>query len=343
MRLEKFRKAIEKKERSYKTGFSEIPDWITTGNYALNAVVSGRMDLGIPVSRTTMISGLSGSGKSFLVSNIVKNAQQKGYFCIYIDTENSVGDAFMVKIGVDLSEDSFMPVTLYSVEELVQFFADLLQNTTEDEKICLIVDSLSNLETERDLEKSEDGKVAYGQGLKEKLYKQLVRNINTKCGHRNMFAVFVAHEYVSGSDAYGNPICKPSVGQGTMYIPSVGLNLAKVDLKDGKEQVGITVRCKTYKTRYTSLGQKCSFDLPWDRGMSPTDGCLDILEECGIVNKNGAWYSYHNLDGDVVKFQSKNIDQHVEVLMARYAEMSGDVSEKDEDDANIDMIEEDQD
>ena len=329
--LVKFRKAMEKQSDTFNIGFSPIPEWITTGNLALNAIISGNPRLGVPVGRTTMLSGLSGTGKSFLVANIIREAQAKGYFCIVLDTENSLGDSFMEKIGVDISEDMFMPVSVYSIEEVTKFLSELLKNTEKGDKICLIIDSLSNLDTEGDMTKFDEGKIAYGQGLKEKLYKSLVRNINTKVGNRNMISVINTHMYVNGSDSYGNPILKPSCGSATMYIPSIGVELSKVDLKEGKEQVGITIKAKTYKTRYTSLGQKCQFDLPWDTGMNPYDGIIPFLENRGIISRAGAWYSFKNLAGEEIKFQKKNIEEHIDAILDVFDQHHGEVVELEED------------
>lgn len=337
--LKNFRKALAKKEEKFNIGFAPIPDWITTGNMALNAIISGDPRKGWPVGRTSMLSGLSGTGKSFLVANAIREAQKKGYFAVFLDTENSVGDEFMEKIGVDLSEDAFLPVSVYSVEEVTLFLAELFKNTEKDEKICLVIDSLSNLETEKDMEKFQTGNVAYGQGLKEKLYKGLVRNINTKIGHRDMLCLINTHMYVNGSDKYGNPILKPSCGSSTIFIPSVGLELKKSDLKEGKEQIGITINAKTYKTRYTSLGRKCEFDLPWDTGMNPYDGLLPLMEAEGVVTRNGAWYSIHK-NGEEVKFQKNNMENHIDAILEAYGEVVGETEEAPESEASSDMVKE---
>lgn len=339
-KLSAFKKALEKKDK-FNIGFSPIPDWITTGNMALNIVISGNPMLGWPVGRTSMMSGLSGTGKSFLIANAIAQAQKKGYFAIVLDTENSLGDSFMEKIGVDISEENFMPVSVYAVEEVTEFVSELFKNTPKDEKIILVIDSLSNLETTKDMEKFEAGNVAYGQGLKEKLYKQLVRNINTHIGHRNMICIMNTHMYVNGSDAYGNPILKPSCGSSTMFIPSVGVELAKSDLKEGKDQVGITIKAKTYKTRYTSLGRKCQFDLPWDTGMDPYDGLIPFLEADGVISRAGAWYNFtHPVTNEVVKFQRKNLEDHIEVILDGYNAIAGETFEQDEDENNIELAEE---
>lgn len=335
--LKNFRKAMAKKDDKFNIGFAPIPDWISTGNMSLNAIISGDPRKGWPVGRTSMLSGLSGTGKSFLVANAAREAQAKGYFVVYLDTENSVGDEFMENIGVNLDEDHFMPISVYSVEEVTSFLSELFKNTEKDEKICLIIDSLSNLETEKDMEKFEAGNIAYGQGLKEKLYKGLVRNINTKIGHRDMLCLINTHMYVNGSDVYGNPILKPSCGSSTIFIPSVGVELAKSDLKEGKDQVGITIKAKTYKTRYTSLGRKCQFDLPWDTGMNPYDGLLPLMELEGAVTRNGAWYSIMK-GGEEIKFQKKNMEDHIDAILEAYAELQGEFEEAPESDTNAEML-----
>lgn len=336
MALEKFKKAIEKKD--FNVGFSPIPDWITTGNLALDAILSGVPGRAIPVGRTCGVSGLKGTGKSFLNANIMKNAQDKGYFCVLLDTENSLGEGFMEKIGVDLDPERFMVVTIYSVEEALSFVSELFKNTDPEDKIGIFIDSLANLELEGDIKKNEEGKVAYGQGLLQKQYKQLIRFINTKVGQRNAFCFFTAHEYVAGSDAYGNPITKPSVGEGTMYLPSIAFSLKSSDLKDGKEQTGIIIRAQATKTRYTMNKQKCDIQLPWDRGMDKYDGLAAYLEKVGVIARNGAWYSFVNESGEQTSFQGKNIAQYADQLLARFSEIEI-IPEMDEDEANIAMIE----
>ena len=42
---------------------AEIPDWISTGNYILNAAISGSIFKGMPSNRTMLLAGDSGTGK----------------------------------------------------------------------------------------------------------------------------------------------------------------------------------------------------------------------------------------------------------------------------------------
>ena len=49
--------------------FSEVTEYIDTGNYHLNACVTGSLFKGWPNSRTCALAGPSGTGKTFLILN----------------------------------------------------------------------------------------------------------------------------------------------------------------------------------------------------------------------------------------------------------------------------------
>ena len=79
----KFRKSITKSISGLGIGFNDPTDWISTGNYALNYLISGDFNKGIPLGKVSVLAGESGAGKSYIASgNIIKNAQDQGIFVI---------------------------------------------------------------------------------------------------------------------------------------------------------------------------------------------------------------------------------------------------------------------
>ncbi len=75
----KFRKDITKSIEGLSIGFNDPTDWISTGNYALNYLISGDFNKGVPLGKVTVFAGESGAGKSFICSgNLVRHAQQQG-------------------------------------------------------------------------------------------------------------------------------------------------------------------------------------------------------------------------------------------------------------------------
>ena len=95
--LEKFKKALNKD--GILTEFKAPTEWISIGNYALNFKLTGDFKRGIPNKRSFILYGPKGSGKSYILSLAAKNAQDKGYHVIYIDTETATEESYMSKVG----------------------------------------------------------------------------------------------------------------------------------------------------------------------------------------------------------------------------------------------------
>ena len=88
----KFNDKLDKavKGRVKLRGFSDVDEYIHTGNYLLNAQMSGSLRGGYPNARSLGVSGDSGTGKTFLAMNAIHNAQKQGYAAFYIETEGAL-------------------------------------------------------------------------------------------------------------------------------------------------------------------------------------------------------------------------------------------------------------
>ena len=83
--VSKFRKDLTKSISGMSSGFNDPKDWISTGNFALNYLISGDFDKGVPLGKVTVFAGESGAGKSyFAAGNIVRHAQEQGIFVILV-------------------------------------------------------------------------------------------------------------------------------------------------------------------------------------------------------------------------------------------------------------------
>ena len=333
--LDKFRKSQEKKGTPM--GCAPIPEWISSGNMALNYIVSGNMRNFLPVGRSVFLSGPKGSGKSYLMGNIVKQAIDKGYTCIYIDTEGAIDENFMTRIGVDIEGDKFITLRVYSIEQATDVVSDIFKSFGEGEKVGIFVDSLSNLETDTEINKFDEGAIANTMGLVQRKYKAFVKGINNRLDGKNMFAIYTTHVY-EAQDMYG-PAFKVSGGTSIQFLPSIGVMLTSKPLKDGKALSGVTVNATTYKTRYQQVGLKTTIEVPWTTGMDLYDGVIPVFEELGILQRNGAWYSYPNKEtGEVIKFQSKALSDHIDALIELYDDKA-ESYEKDDLEANLEVRE----
>jgi len=338
--IKKFQEKINKK--GFETQLSNPKEWISTGNLALNYLMTGHFYKGIPSNRQTVLAGPNSSGKSFIACNIAKDAQDKGYTVIYVDTEFGMDEAYMNKIGMNTDPDSgkFLPVQVTSIEETAELLGEMFGHFDETEdKLCIVLDSLSMLGLKKELEGFEDnGKMQEDTGRTAKKYKQLLRLINSKTGNRNIVFVTVMHAY-ENQDLYSGKKYNVSGGESCLFIPSISMMFDKGKLKDGKEITGFRMKVETVKTRFDQVpGKKIEIEVPYEKGLDPYEGLLPVLEEEGLVSKTHAWYSYTDQAGQHHKFQKNDLDKHIDEILAQYEqkELVETFDERVEDDVTSD-------
>ena len=116
--LSKFRKTLTKSIDGLGIGFNDPTDWVSTGNFALNYLISGDFNKGIPLGKVTVFAGESGAGKSYICSgNIVKNAQEQGIYVILIDSENALDEKWLHALGVDTSEEKLLKLNMAMIDD----------------------------------------------------------------------------------------------------------------------------------------------------------------------------------------------------------------------------------
>ena len=174
--LSKLRKNLEKKQ--FTTFMNDPDNWISTGNAALNYRLTGRLDVGIPNRRTMLLWGERGTGKTFLSSNACKAAQDEGYVIVYVDTEDSISEDYMEKIGIDLAEDKFIPILVDTIEECTAALSEIWSTFEKTDKFILIIDSLAGLLTEKELGEFDKGETKGDMGQMAKRLKLMVIIIN---------------------------------------------------------------------------------------------------------------------------------------------------------------------
>ena len=138
----KFRKNITKSIDGLGIGFNDPTDWISTGNHALNYLISGDFYKGIPLGKVTVFAGESGSGKSYICSgNIIREAQKQGIFVILIDSENALDEAWLKAIDVDTSEDKLLRLGMSMIDDVAKTISNFVKEYRVD--YCLLYTSPS--------------------------------------------------------------------------------------------------------------------------------------------------------------------------------------------------------
>jgi len=354
MDISKFRKNITKAIDGISAGFHPVDTWISTGNYALNYLISGDFNRGIPLGKVSMFSGQSGAGKSYIVSgNIVKNAQAQGIYCILMDTENALDEDWLQKLGVDTSEEKLLKLNVSKISEAVQIINDFVKEyKTQDmenrQKILFIIDSIGMMSSEIQAQQFADNVLKGDFGSKPKELMALVRNCLNMFGDLNIGLVCSNHSYGS-MDPY-SPDDKISGGAGPVYASSIVVAMKLLKLKEDeegnkvKDVLGIRAGCKVMKTRFNKPFEDIEIQIPYSTGMSPYSGFFDLIEKKNIIKKDGMRYTYIDLNGGEHKYFKKawnrNENGVMDLVMREFSEkekLSGlKIVESDE----LDIVEE---
>ena len=328
--VSKFRKSITKSITGLGIGFNDPTDWISTGNYALNYLISGDFNKGVPLGKVTVFAGESGAGKSYICSgNIIRHAQEQGVFVVLIDSENALDEAWLKALNVDTSEEKLLKLNMAMIDDVAktvnEFMKEYKEMVEEDRpKVLFVIDSLGMLLTPTDVNQFEAGDLKGDMGRKPKALTALVRNCVNMFGTANVGLVATNHTYAS-QDMF-DPDDKISGGQGFIYASSIVVAMKKLKLKedeDGNKVTdvrGIRAACKVMKTRYSKPFESVQVKIPYETGMNPYSGLVDLFEAKGLLKKDGNRLKYIDLNGEVHLEYRKNWDgEKLNMVMEDFA------------------------
>jgi RecA/RadA recombinase len=338
--VSKFRKEITKSIEGLSIGFNDPTDWVSTGNFALNYLISGFFDRGIPLGKVTVFAGESGAGKSYICSgNIIKNAQEQGIYVVLVDSENALDEAWLKALGVDTSQDKLLKLSMSMIDDVAKTISTFMQDYKalaegERPKVMFVIDSLGMLLTPTDVNQFEAGEMKGDLGRKPKALTALVRNCVNMFGNYNVGLVCTNHTYAS-QDMF-DPDDKISGGQGFIYASSIVVAMKKLKLKEDEdgnkvsEVNGIRASCKIMKTRYSKPFEGVQVKIPYTTGMSPYSGLTDLAEKKGILKKDGNRLAFTVQDtGEIIKYFRKaweaNEDGCLDKVMADFAKIKDEV------------------
>jgi hypothetical protein len=135
-------------------------------------------------------------------------------------------------------------------------------------------------------------------------------------GNYNVGLVATNHTYAS-QDMF-DPYDKISGGQGFIYASSIVVAMKKLKLKEDEdgnkisEVRGIRAACKIMKTRYAKPFESVQVKIPYETGMNPYSGLVDLSEAKGLLKKDGNRLSFTTNDGEIIKYYRKEWERNEE-------------------------------
>jgi len=329
----KFRNSITKSIPGMSAGFHDPTDWVSTGNYALNYLISGDFFKGIPLGKVSVFAGESGSGKSYICSgNIAKSAQEQGIFVVLVDSENALDESWLHALDVSTDDAKLLKLNMAMIDDVAKTISTFMKDFKDIEekdrpKVLFIIDSLGMLMTPTEVNQFDAGDMKGDMGRKAKALKALVTNCVNMFGSYNVGLVATNHTYAS-QDMF-DPDDKISGGSGFVYASSIVVGMKKLKLKEDEdgnktsEVNGIRAKCKVMKTRYAKPFEDVEIKIPYETGMDPYSGLIDLFEKQGLLVKTGNRLQYIRPNGDIMlEYRKAWTGEKLNVIMSDVANNS---------------------
>ena len=269
----------------------DVENFIDTGSYIFNALLSGSIHGGLPANKITALAGESATGKTYFLCGIVKNFLDANPDAgvIYFDSESAIKKQMIVDRGIDAKRMVIVPVTTvqeFRTQAIRVLDTYLAQNEADRKPMFLCLDSLGMLSTTKEVEDTTDGKETRDM-TRAQVLKAAFRVLTLKLGKAKMPMVVTNHTYESMGLF---PTKEMGGGSGLKYAASSIIYLSKKKEKDGTEVVGNIVHCKNHKSRLTVENKMVDVRLTYDKGLDKYYGLLELAEKYDIFKKVSTRY-----------------------------------------------------
>ncbi len=294
--------------------------WISFGNYVLNRIMSGGYDRGVPQGRLTGVTGPSGAGKSFIIGNVIKNAQAMGAMVLVVDSENALDDEYMESIGVNPTREAgyfykgvrTIPQVQKVVSAFIKRYREQYGDDVEGPKVLIAIDSLDMLMTETEEENYSKGVTKGDQGQRNKQLKAMLRTFVHDIKDLNIAMMTSSQVYKNQDVLNGEGVW--IVSDAVRYSLSQILMVTKLKLKDKATGAyeGIRLRAQGFKTRFTKPFQTVELEVPYDQGIDPASGLLEVAVAFDVIEKKGSRFQ---IKGEDSSWFSKDFGQYVDRVL----------------------------
>ena len=286
----------------------DVSDFIDTGAYIFNALLSGSLYGGLPQNKITALAGESATGKTFFLMGMVKHfldANPDGGV-VYFESESAITKKMVVDRGIDAERMVIVPVT--TVQEFRTQAISVLDRYMQQDvdirrPLFICLDSLGMLSTTKEVEDTKEGKETRDM-TRAQVLKAAFRVLTLKLGKAKVPMVVTNHTY----DVVGSyvPMKEMGGGSGLKYAASSIIYLSKKKDKVGTEVVGNIIHCKNQKSRLTKENSIVDVKLTYTKGLDKYYGLLPLAEKYDIFKKVSTKYELP--DGKKVFGKSINDD-----------------------------------
>jgi RecA/RadA recombinase len=262
----------------------------TTPVPMVNVALSGRVDGGL-VPGLLMLAGPSKHFKSAFAL-MMAAAYQKKYddaVVLFYDSEFGTPQSYFESFGIDLDRVLHTPIT--DVEQLKFDITTQLNQIDKGEKVVIIIDSIGNLASKKEVDDALDGKSVADMSRAKQL-KSLFRIVTPHLNLKDIPLVCVNHTY---KEIGMFPKDIVSGGTGSYYSSDAIWIIGRQQEKEGTEIAGYHFVINIEKSRHVREKSKIPITVTFEGGISKWSGLLDVSEKLGYINKpKVGWYEAVN-------------------------------------------------
>tara|TARA_B100001059_G_C17819719_1_gene577491 strand:- start:1830 stop:2852 length:1023 start_codon:yes stop_codon:yes gene_type:complete len=265
----------------------DVENFIDSGSYIFNALLSGSIYGGLPANKITAIAGESATGKTFFIMGMVKNFLDANPDAgvLYFESESAITKQMVIDRGIDPNRMVILPVTTvqeFRTQSLKVLDSYMQQKESDRKPMMLCLDSLGMLSTTKEVEDTADGKETRDM-TRAQVLKAAFRVLTLKLGKAKVPMIVTNHTYDSMGSMF--PTKEMGGGSGLKYAASSIIFLSKKKDKDGTEVVGNIVHCKNHKSRLTIENKMVDVRLSYEKGLDKYYGLIDLAVKYGIFKQ----------------------------------------------------------
>lgn len=323
MKLKDALKSIKKSTGAQtlnESSYAEVKEFLDTGSYALNRVLTGDIHKGIPVGRISTFFGVSGSGKSLIAANTAALALKNNKVdVVYIfDSEGGTLVNIFKKHGVDMDRVNHIPVA--SVEQcstkMLQVYDDLVKarqeyladpENNDDIRALCILDSYGALAADKLMNDAVNkDKTAMDMGLGAKLKNNMMRGLMMRVVMSNATLIIINHEYQDPGAMFTSKVHNMAGGLGIQFASHVQLQCEKLLVKSTDTEFmtglesdnadvgffkGNRMRFFVVKNRVCKPAYQATVYIDFNTGIAKYDGLVEDAVKMGYLSEVRGGYT----------------------------------------------------